>query len=564
MKSCYGVLVFNNGGMDLGIICALLEADEFKIHITSKPLEAIHILRHEDIDIILASTHLEGMEGQEFKELVEKIKPGISIFLIPYFTAGMNGIPSQCQVNLNEFIAFIQNHLKAGINRQEEQARFKDFFFTFTERLLQIFDAHDNYFFNNNSLVADLSCQVAKKMVLDESLIDSIRLAALLRDVGKIGIQHDILAGKEPLNTDSIDLMKLHPLYSIQLFKDILFPWSVGDVIRHHHEHYDGTGYPDGLKGRYIPLGSRILALVEAYVAMTSERPYRKAFTEEVAIREVVKQAGSQFDPEVIEVFLSLLQEQMKTPLSTRKLILILDSDDSASAYIRLNLDTVEYDTFIATSSSDALAYLESVTPEIIIADLDTLKNDGVNLFDFYNATGKNTAIPFITIVSKDDLGDYSSEENFEFIIKPVAIDTLNSILKDLSKDVAHDGHHKSPERVSLGMSGSLEYMGIADIIQILSMGMKTARVTLKNGKHSGEVYLGNGKVIHVKLGNMWGKEAFFELIGWDKGEFRIFHNQSPDKVNVTMETMALLMEATRLLDEKNKTPRMVCNKNGA
>lgn len=559
MKKNFNILVFNNGQMDLGLISSLFEAEECKVYQTSLPLEAIHVLTANDIDVILASSHLDGMEGQEFKQLVEKIKPGVSIFMIPDHPAdagGANGSGSEYPVSLVEFITFIRNHLKAEIKYQDEQSRFKDFFFTFTDRLLQVFEAHDNYFFNNNHLVARFSRKIAEKMCPDETLVDAIHLAALLRDIGKIYIQRTILTGHGHLEKAAYNSMKLHPHYTIQLFKDIPFPWSVDVIIRHHHEHYDGNGYPDGLKGRYIPLGSRIIALVDAYVAMTTERPYRKALTEAAAISEIMQQAGSQFDPEVLEVFLSVLPQ--KASSSPRKHILILDSDDSESVYIRLNLDTDEFDFFLAATSVDALTFLDRATPAIIIADLNTMKNDGIG---FYEIVRQNTAIPFIIMVPEEELGGQEPRELVEFIAKPVDINTLASRLRILCRDVPQSRMIKPPEGGPRGMSGFLEDMGITDIVQILGLGLKTARVTLQRGGDSGEIFLKRGSIVFVKQGDLRGKEAFFELIGWDTGEFHIFHGQETDKVNVTMETIALLLESSSHLDEIREKSRRASKK---
>lgn len=549
MKKNYGILVFNNGKMDLGMISSLLEAEDCKVYLTSLPLEAIHVLNVNEIDVVLASSHLAGMEGQEFKQLVEKIKPGVSIFLIPDHptdVGGANGAGSDYLFSLEEFITFIKNHLNAEIKYQDEQSRFKDFFFTFTDRLLQIFEAHDNYFFNNNHLVAQYSRKIAEKMCPDETLVDAIHLAALLRDFGKIYIQRTILTGHGHLEKAAFDRMKLHPHNTIQMFKDIPFPWSVDVIIRHHHEHYNGNGYPDGLTGRYIPLGSRIIALVDAFVAMTTERPYRKALTEAAATSEIMQYAGSQFDPEVLEVFLSVLSQ--KATLSSKKSILILDSDDSESVYIRLNLDTDEFDVFLATAPADALAFLDSAPPAIIIADLDTMKNDE---FGFYEIVRQNTAIPFIVMVPEEKLGEQKPQELLEFIVKPVDIISLASRLRTLCQDVQQSGVINTPEGKPRRMSGFLEDMGLTDIVQILGLGMKTARVTLQRGKDSGEIFLKNGVIVFVKQGDLRGKEAFFELIEWDTGEFRILYGQTTDKVNVTMETTTLLLESAKFVDEK-------------
>jgi len=556
MNKNYGILVFIENGMDQELINTLLDAEEFKVYFTSLPLEAIHIIMHKDIDVALLPACLEGMDTKEFKQLVEKIKPGVSIFNIPshsYKSGNQYGKDSELPVNLQEFFAYIQNHIRAKGIWQANMSDFKDFIFSLTNRLLQILEVRDNHSFNSNHRVAYFSRKVALAMGLDSDLVDSIHLAALLRDIGKIGIQQEILTGKGILETGSINRIRCHPLYSLQLLKDIQFPWNVEEVIHHHHEHYDGNGYPDCLKGKSIPVGSRIIALVDAYVAMTTERPYREALPEEKAIREIISKTGSQFDPEVVRVFLPLLKGH-KDESPHKKRVLIVATDDSVSTYIRLNLDAVEFDIYIAASTVDALTYLENNNPELIIADWDMLKKDG---FNFYNATRQSTTIPFIYLVSSEELDDLSSEGNVNFVVKPIDIDILHTKIRSVFAEEPHCDVTTVLESVSPGVTGTMQEMGITDILQILNMGMKTARVILQRKKDSGEIFLENGNIVHAILGNLTGKEALFELIGWDWGDFRILHGQTTDTVSVNMETGPLLLEAAITFDERHHEAKM-------
>src|SRR4030066_1055003 len=145
------ILIFNRGNAELGLIAAMLEGEDCPVFSTSLPLEAIHILQKNDIDVILASQALEGMDGQEFKELAEKIRPGINVLLLPQTPAEKKGHEdtiSECTLSLKEFVKFIQNYIRTENNRINESSRFRDFFFSFTDRLLQVFVVGVKYFFN--------------------------------------------------------------------------------------------------------------------------------------------------------------------------------------------------------------------------------------------------------------------------------------------------------------------------------------------------------------------------------------------------------------------------------
>ncbi len=551
MKNSNGILIFNNAGLDIGLISALLEAEECTVFVTSLPLEALHILKTSNIDVVLASSHLEGMEGQEFKELADRIKPGVSIFLLPESLpmkiGETNGSSTQCVLNLKEFVNFLQNHLRAEKRLFDAATGFKEFFFSFTDKLLQIFEVNDKYFFNNNHLVADLAHSMAIKMGLDENLIDAIHLAALLRDIGKIGIQQEILNGKDRLGTDAFNQIKSHPLNTIQLLRQIKFPWNIESIVRHHHEHYDGKGYPDGLKGRYIPLGSRIISIADSYVAMTTERAYRKALTAAEARQEIMKSAGSQFDPEVVEAFFSVLQQQKFYGL-VKKQILLLHQDRSVSAFIRLNIEDAEFDVFVANNIEEALDHMERITPALLVASQEALKTDS---FNFYNEFRQKSPVPCIIIASQEVIAGQPPEGLKEYVSEPVDIDDLIARIRQAETKDTPKNEVMISEEVSRGISGALEEMGITDIIQLLNMGMKTAKIMLTNGKARAELYMKSGVIVYARLGDLTGNDAFFELIGWTKGEFRILHGQITDRVNITMETMTLLLEASRAMDEK-------------
>lgn len=551
MKQDKGILIFNRGNSVLSLVSAMLQAEDYTIFETSLPLEAVHILQKNDIDVILANQILEGMDGQEFKELAEKIRPGVNIFLMPTLPKEKEGQPlPDCTINVKELAQFIQNHIRTENRLISESSSFKDFFFSFTDRLLQVFEVNDRYFFNNDHLVATLSKKIAVKMGLEEKLIEAIHISALLRDIGKVGIQHQIVNEKGALGKDEFTVIKSHPLNSVQILKQVNFPWNVESVITHHHEHYDGNGYPEGLKGRQIPLGSRIISIVDSYVAMTADRPYRKALPKEEAVQEIVKKAGTQFDPEVVEVFLSVIQEELH--ITDKKHLLVLDHDKALSALIKLNISSEEFAVVSAAAAAEAIQYLRERSPYAIIANLETL---GADKFSFYNMVRQNNStntIPFIIVSPDKGYPKQLTGQFVDVIVKPFSIDDLSSKIKAISKEEPPKPQPKPVEEELSGVTGNLEDLSLPDIIQVLNMGLKTAKVILIREKEKGVIYIKSGKIVSVHLDKLSGQEAFFKLMEWEKGAFRIFHGQTTEETNVTMDTMNLLLEASKVLDEKN------------
>lgn len=545
-----GIIIFSQSGSDLSLISTMLEAKDCNVFFTTMPLEAIHILKTNDIDVVLASADIKGMDGKEFKELVESIRPGVSTFLLPKnLNREINSSPV-CTVDLHEFVDFLQNHIRAENHAITETVRFKEFFFSFANRLLQLFEVKDNYFFNNDQMVADFSWGIARKMNLESDLIDAIHIAALLKDIGKIGIQHEMLNESRRLETDDLALIKCHPVNTVQLLKQVNFPWDVESIILHHHEHYDGAGYPEGLKGREIPLGSRIIAIADSYVAMTMDRPHRNALSTENAIKEITKKAGSQFDPEVVEIFFAVLQEKKSLKEDIRQ-ILLISRDDAMSAALKLGIDGNEFSIFTCSSAADAFKYIEKRLPHLLVADTELFSGEMSGLYSALKRDPKAPDIPVLLLCKDNELDESEREQIEDFILKPVEVDTLKSRICSLLSRGPAKAREAPAENGLRGIAGSLNDMSLTDIIQLLNMGLKTARIYLSRGEEKGEIFLKNGKIINAESGELKGHEAFFELVRWENGVFRIFHGQLPTDINISLDTMNLLLEASRVLDEK-------------
>ena len=143
--------------------------------------------------------------------------------------------------------------------------------------------------------------------ISDANLVHT-RRGALLHDIGKMGVPDDILHKPGPLTEEEWEIMRKHPVYAFELLTPIEFLRSALDLPYCHHEKWDGTGYPRGLKGLQIPLPARIFAVADVWDALTSDRPYRKAWTEEQALEYIQQQAGLHFDPEVVMVFLNVMK----------------------------------------------------------------------------------------------------------------------------------------------------------------------------------------------------------------------------------------------------------------
>lgn len=159
--------------------------------------------------------------------------------------------------------------------------------------------------------VVGYSLVIGRKMGLAEADLEALKRGALLHDIGKIGVPDCILHKNDVLSDDDWRIMRGHPVLGCNILAHIEFLKTSLPIIRHHHERFDGKGYPDGLKGLAIPLGARVFSVADAYDAMTSDRPHRRAWPHALAIEEITRHSGTQFDPVAVKAFLTISEREI-------------------------------------------------------------------------------------------------------------------------------------------------------------------------------------------------------------------------------------------------------------
>jgi len=178
--------------------------------------------------------------------------------------------------------------------------------------LAKTIDAKDHYTSEHSKSMVSLVTNMGKKLNLPAREIEDIQHAAVLHDLGKIGIADDILHKTGPLTDAQYDEMKKHPQLGAEILRPIQPMANVIPMILYHHERYDGTGYPEGLRGEAIPLGARIIAIADVFQALTSDRVYRKTMRTSDAIEIIKKGGGTQFDPNIVQVFLEVIESSLE------------------------------------------------------------------------------------------------------------------------------------------------------------------------------------------------------------------------------------------------------------
>jgi putative nucleotidyltransferase with HDIG domain len=298
-------------GTQLGYLATAVPADDL-----SGSLNAIRLVLVALFGAIALGTILIGLA------LADRITRPIDQLVASMQVVSAGDYSRRVEVESQDEIGYLATTFNQMTAALQEQIRARDeAYFRNLEALARAIDARDPYTFEHSARVAAIGLEIAHGMQLPEADLVVLRRAGLLHDVGKIGVSDKVLAKPGPLNDEEWASIRRHPLIGYDMLKDVPFLQPSLDPIRHHHERWDGEGYPDGLKGASISQLARIVTLADAFDAMTSDRPYRKGFSFEFAARSIANEAGRQFDPAVVEAFkerkaaiFALLEEMGKRP----------------------------------------------------------------------------------------------------------------------------------------------------------------------------------------------------------------------------------------------------------
>ena len=176
--------------------------------------------------------------------------------------------------------------------------------------LINLVESKDPYTKRHAVKVSANAGGLARYIGLPERDVEGIKIAGVLHDIGKLGVRSSILLKNSSLTKEEYNEVRKHAQIGADIVKPLKFLDEVISIIKHHHENYDGTGYPDSLKKEEIPLGARVLSVADVYDALTSERAYRKAFSSEEALEIMKKESGKKYDPKILEAFLDYLSHK--------------------------------------------------------------------------------------------------------------------------------------------------------------------------------------------------------------------------------------------------------------
>ena len=314
---------------------------------------ALKMLKADQVELVLLDVMMPGKAGPEVLKEIKSRYPDTAVIMVTAIADVQTAIGlmrlgaydyiikpielNVLSVSLDRAIEkrnlIIENrdyqlHLEQRVEEQTKKIR--QSFLNSTTSLAYALEAKDKYTHGHSERVTEIAVAVAREMAAPKYMIEKVKLAGLLHDVGKIGISELILNKPGKLTDDEFELVKAHCEVGERILSPIVEDREILEMVRHHHERYDGKGYPDGLSGQQMTKGASIIAVAEAYInilsqgamalavadaydAMTSDRPYRPAMPPEAARSELVKGKGKQFAPIIVDIFMSLKNKGKKT-----------------------------------------------------------------------------------------------------------------------------------------------------------------------------------------------------------------------------------------------------------
>ena len=312
----------------LDSLTVLFDNSEYEFYGAQDPVEAIELVKKEHFDLMLLDFMMTPLHGDEVVEEIRKFNKELYILLLtghkdmapPLETIKRLDIQGYCEKSdkFDQLQLLVESGIKS-VKQMEEIKRINDklsesndklekAYLEMVETLRFAVEAKDTYTRGHSDRVSEYCVLIGKKLGLPEEDIKALKIGGLFHDIGKIGVPDSVLLKEEKLTDEEYSQIKNHPsigahiLSTATIFADIL------PIVKHHHEKYDGTGYPSKLSGESIPYLARIAALADTFDAMSSKRPYRDALSIEVIKEEIKKNKGTQFDPKLADVFLDILE----------------------------------------------------------------------------------------------------------------------------------------------------------------------------------------------------------------------------------------------------------------
>jgi response regulator RpfG family c-di-GMP phosphodiesterase len=400
----------------------------------------------------------------------------------------------------------------------------------------------------HSSHVARLARRLCERLTLPQHEIEAIVLAAHVHDLAKMGQFHLTALNVAEYDGHRLAAEKVVET-PIRLLESVNLPSATRDAVRQMYERWNGGGFPQGLSGKEISLGARILTLTDVYADLTQNprNPYRKQLEAPDACAVLTKHRERIFDPHLVDLFRSVVMgEDMKAKLlATRRKVLIVDPDPEESTVLELRMIEQGFEVKTARSVESAKATLAKGDIELVVSELTLPDGNGLQLLAEARMApwGKELAWVIHTAIQNREEAQKAFEMGvLDFVSKPAPTDVFVAKMRALMNN--------AKKQASRGVSGSLNEMSLPDIVQVLFHGRKSGKLAIRSGAQSGEVHFIEGAVADAAFGKVRGVEAFYAMLKLKDGDFALDPTFTPPARVIRESSEGLLLEGLRRLDE--------------
>lgn len=311
------------------ILARTLTEAGYECHVSANAQEALRRLSDCEYHLVVSDILMPGITGMELLDDIKASYPDTAVVMVTAVAETVTAVEALKNgasdyltkpFNLDEVILSVdrslqirklelenreyQEHLEQKLQEQTEAV--EETFMGAVRALAGALEAKDRYTQGHSERVTEIAVMIAAEAGLDKRQLEQVKLAGTVHDIGKIGMPESILQKPGRLTAEEYEQVKQHPVIAERILEPVLRDHEVLRIVRHHHERYDGAGYPDGLESEEIPLGARIIGIADAYDAMTSDRPYRMAMTHKEALKNMYDNSGTQFDPPLTDLFIGI------------------------------------------------------------------------------------------------------------------------------------------------------------------------------------------------------------------------------------------------------------------
>ncbi len=332
VTSPYKIMAVDDDSGILDSLKVVLKRSGYDLTCFTNPLDAIEQLKKEKYDLLLLDFIMDPLHGDQVVSEIRTFDRDLYILLLtghkdlapPLQTLKQLDIQGYCEKsnNFDQLLLLIESGLKSvdqmhiisKINKElkEKNDELEKAYLDTIEILRYTVEAKDPYTKGHSDRVSAYSVLIGEKMKLSEDELHTLKIGGLFHDIGKIGIPDSILLKESKLDDEEYSQVKNHPSIGVHILGDAEIFKDIIPIVYHHHERFDGRGYPGKLKGDEIPLVARIATMADAFDAMTSKRTYRNKLPLDVVIEEIEKNKGTQFDPKIADIFLDILKNEYK------------------------------------------------------------------------------------------------------------------------------------------------------------------------------------------------------------------------------------------------------------